>query len=533
MRLADGADLALGAVLARAGEGTIYEVAERADVVAKIFHPELNNLDAKRVKVEAMTASPPAGSVQSDGFVVLSWPLQLASGRDGAVGYVMPRIDTANAVEIHTLSNPSNRKNPLPSAPQWTTHVTWRHLVNVAANLCLAVDTVHRVDAVIGDFQERNILVSDTTRVTLVDCDSMQFTGADGQQFLCAVGRPEFTAPELSGKDLSITARAKSSDYFALAVHIHLLLMGGNHPFMRGDWNGGGDQPDAAALAHAGQWAGGPGSALHTHALAPPVAFLPDRIQRLFGRAFTDGARDPDVRPSAAEWFRALNAISIVTCPRDHQVPAGHPQCPWCAIDDERAKRRDQRSATTPGQTTRVTAARSTPSQPPDSISFGFSIRRQRALIAAASVGAVLIAAAMIAGALIDGHQSSTPDQSAYTPTTSITSSEAVATPSIPEVTAPTYTPTIPPTVPSTYPPPNAQSFDSVFQNAKVGECVNRVLGSSRGDGSLELTSFYLTDCGAGDVTDKVTARTSDVGECHGTWARSDQLRIVLCLTKP
>ena len=71
----------------------------------------------------------------------------------------------------------------------------------MAANLCLAVDTVHRVDAVIGDFQERNILVNDTTRVTLVDCDSMQFTGADGHQFLCGVGRPEFTAPELAGVD--------------------------------------------------------------------------------------------------------------------------------------------------------------------------------------------------------------------------------------------------------------------------------------------------------------------------------------------
>ena len=52
-----------------------------------------------------------------------------------------------------------------------TKHPTWSHLVNVAANLCLALESVHRVDAVIGEFQERSILVSDTTRVTLVDCD--------------------------------------------------------------------------------------------------------------------------------------------------------------------------------------------------------------------------------------------------------------------------------------------------------------------------------------------------------------------------
>ena len=79
----------------------------------------------------------------------------------------------------------------LSEAIRWTArrprHASWLHLVNVAANLCLAVENVHHVDAVIGDFQERNILVNDTTRVTLVDCDSMQFTDAAGHQFLCAV----------------------------------------------------------------------------------------------------------------------------------------------------------------------------------------------------------------------------------------------------------------------------------------------------------------------------------------------------------
>ena len=154
-----------------------------------------------------MVDTPPSGAVQSDGFAVLTWPLHMLVGPTGPVGYVMHRIDTSNAVEIHTVSNPTNRAKPLPNAPQWTPHVTWLHLVNVAANLCLAVEVVHRVDAVIGDFQERNILVNDTTRVTLVDCDSMQFTDTAGRQFLCGVGRPEFTAPELAGLNLATAAR--------------------------------------------------------------------------------------------------------------------------------------------------------------------------------------------------------------------------------------------------------------------------------------------------------------------------------------
>ena len=341
VQLDNGVSVTLGAVLARAGEGTIYEVVGRSDWVAKVFHPDLHDLPGKLDKVAAMIASPPEGAVQSDGFVVLTWPLQMS---EDAAGYVMPRIDTAGAVEIHTVSNPSNRMHPLPAAPQWTQHATWLHLVNVAANLCLAVDTVHLVDAVVGDFQERNILVHDTTRVTLVDCDSMQFTDAGGHQFLCGVGRPEFTAPELAGVDLKIVARKRPSDLFALAVHIHLLLMSGNHPFLRGDWTGGGEQPDALTLAKSGEWAGGPGSRLRSHPLAPPITFLPPAIHSLFIRAFTDGARDPGARPSAAEWRRALLDIQVTSCPRGHQIPVEADPCPWCVIDQERIQHRAQRA---------------------------------------------------------------------------------------------------------------------------------------------------------------------------------------------
>lgn len=338
-----GSRVQMGSVLASAGEGTIYEVAGDPGVVAKVFHPGLKDLAVKLAKVEAMIATPPDGAVQSDGFVVLTWPLDMLSDGTDTVGYLMPRIDTSDAVEIHTVSNPSNRANPLPSAPAWTPNVTWSHLVNVAANLCLAVDIVHRVDAVIGDFQERNILVNDTTRVTLVDCDSMQFTDAEGQVYPCGVARPEFTAPELAGTDLAATVRNKASDLFALAVHIHLLLMAGNHPFLRGEWTGAGEQPDALTLAATGQWAGGPGSALRTHTLAPPVSYLPPDIQQLFVRAFTAGARDASARPTAAQWREALLGMRLGTCPRAHQIPIGAQPCPWCTIEDRRAARRNSR----------------------------------------------------------------------------------------------------------------------------------------------------------------------------------------------
>jgi DNA-binding helix-hairpin-helix protein with protein kinase domain len=341
---ASGEEIQLGTVVAKAGEGTIYDVVGHPEWVAKIFHPTLTDMESKVAKVSAMIDAQPDGAIQDDGFVVLAWPLHAVLREGTTAGFIMPKIDATTAVEIHSMSNPSNRLNPLRGAPQWPKGATWNHLLNVATNLCLAVKVVHRVDAVIGDFQERNILVSNTTRVTLVDCDSMQFTDRDGRQFLCAVGRPEFTAPELATKNLRVDAREKPSDLFALAVHIYLLLMHGNHPFMRGRWVGQGDQPDALKLARTGDWAGGPSSRLMTHPLAPPVSFLPTEIRRLFTRAFTEGASHPDMRPTADEWQRALMRVRVIPCPvrpQQHQIPAGAAFCPWCAIDAERQARKN------------------------------------------------------------------------------------------------------------------------------------------------------------------------------------------------
>jgi DNA-binding helix-hairpin-helix protein with protein kinase domain len=354
LRLASGEPLRLAEPLSGAtGEGTVHAVVDRPDWAAKVFHPTLKDLQLKLDKVVAMTQSTPPGAVQPDGLVVLTWPQHIIAAGTGPIGYVMPRISTATTVELHTISNPSDRQNPAPTAPQWTRNATWRHLVNVAANLCLAVEVVHKVNAVIGDFQERNILVSDTTRVTLVDCDSMQFIDGTSQQFLCAVGRPEFTAPELTGLDLRTQPREKSSDLFALAVHIHQLLMAGNHPFLRGDWRGTGQQPDALSLAQAGHWAGGPNSLLRTHPLAPPATFLPVEIQRLFTRAFTAGANDPSARPSAAEWRTALSRIALRSCPaQQHEIPVGCLRCPWCVIDEERQSRTQRLAVTRPGLAT-------------------------------------------------------------------------------------------------------------------------------------------------------------------------------------
>lgn len=314
--------VSLGKKLASAGEGVIYDVTQYPAWVAKIFHTTFTGvttasslqeknqgLVAKRRKVAAMVANKPANRVQGNALVVLAWPEHTLSENGSIVGFVMPKIDMDSSVEIHQITNTSDRMNPAPSDPQWVKGFTWRYLSTVAVNLCIAVEVAHSVGAVIGDFNERNILVSKSTSVSLIDCDSMQFRGPTGEMFLCGVGRPEYTAPELLGKDCRTTVRNSQSDLFALAVHIYMLLLDGAHPFQAGMWKKSGEKPKAPVLAKAGHYAGGRKSPLSPQKTAPPPTILPSEIQDLFERAFALGAVHPSKRPAASEWRIAIQRM--------------------------------------------------------------------------------------------------------------------------------------------------------------------------------------------------------------------------------
>lgn len=171
------------------------------------------------------------------------------------------------ALEIHQITSASDRAHPRPSMPQWGRGFNFRYLSHTAMNLASAVETAHSGGAVLGDFNERNILVTDTTQVSLVDCDSMQFT-QNGRTYLCEVGRPEYTAPELQGRD--------------------------------SEWQGRGERPGAVERIKNGYYSGGPKSPVKPMRTAPPPTILPQDLRELIDRALGTGATDPNRRPKPA-----------------------------------------------------------------------------------------------------------------------------------------------------------------------------------------------------------------------------------------
>ncbi len=310
------------------GEGSVYRIKSRAARLAKLYH---HPTAERHRKLEAMLRHPPADPMASRKHVSIAWPQELlVQGDRGAAfaGFLMPRIDAADT--LANVHHPLTRRRRNPS-------FDYRYLMRTAANLAIAADALHRRGYVLGDVNDQNVLVNSQALVTLIDTDSMQVRDpASGQTFRCGVGRPEFTPPELAGRDLCLTDRGVEHDMFGLGVLFFYLLMEGTHPF-----NGvprGSAATKASSLAEriaAGLFPFAPGETRITvPPSAPPFELLSPELRTLFLTCFRDGHQHPAMRPSAAAWHRALDAAcgQLTSCRRNdlHWFPGHLSTCPWC-----------------------------------------------------------------------------------------------------------------------------------------------------------------------------------------------------------
>ena len=196
----------------------------------------------------------------------------------------------------------------------------------IAWNFCVAINSVHNAGQVCGDLNPNNITVNPNKgTVTLVDTDSYHITEKNRNRvYRCEVGMPDYLAPEIHEKmkkykrldTAPLPTFTRQTDLFALAVHIFALLMNGCHPFA-----------NAVDLSqnHASVAAPQPienirngffpfymnKSGLTIPKYAPKFDQLPEKIRKLFIRAFVDGHKNPQVRPDAVEWYNALEWYKV------------------------------------------------------------------------------------------------------------------------------------------------------------------------------------------------------------------------------
>jgi DNA-binding helix-hairpin-helix protein with protein kinase domain len=162
-----------------------------------------------------------------------AWPLDVLYDKrtKRLAGFVMKKIEEHK--EIHLLYGPKSRIRDFPDAG-------WNFLIHTAINITRAFELIHNCGHIIGDINARSVLISKQATVRLIDCDSFQIM-ANGKQFACHVGFPEYTPPELQGRSLHGFVRNQSHDAFGLAVLLFHLIFMGRHPFA-GQYLGKGDK---------------------------------------------------------------------------------------------------------------------------------------------------------------------------------------------------------------------------------------------------------------------------------------------------
>lgn len=300
------------------GEGEVFGVKGRANQVVKLYYAK--HRTQREPKVRAMVGERLAS--QTD---LVAYPDQIVTDLKGNfLGFAMRRVSGCRP--FHELYSPKSRQRHFPKTD-------YRFIVHAALNVARAVGKVHQTGCVIGDLNHSGVLVAQDATVALIDADSFQFS-LNGKSYPCVVGVPEFTPPELHGKDLASVQRTIEHDNFGLAVAIFQLLFMGRHPYA-GRYNG----PDISmgeAIAQ-NRFAFSLARKAETQTTPPPGALtldiFPDAVSHAFENAF--GLR-PSARPSALNWVHALNALegSLKRCSKvkTHYYPTGAGGCVWCKL---------------------------------------------------------------------------------------------------------------------------------------------------------------------------------------------------------
>ena len=312
----------MGKELGKGGEACVYVISQ--DLAAKIYHKPTAEHERK---LEVMVSNPPDDPMLSQGHVSIAWPIDLLYSGNRFAGYLMPKV--SGMTGIMEFYNPKTRRSICPL-------FSYRYLYRTAHNLAAAMRAIHERGYVVCDVNANNTLAADKALVTMIDTDSFQVPDPQrGIIYRCPVGTPEFTPPELQGKQFSLFDRSVEHDYFGLAVLIFHLLIEGAHPF-DGVFKGAGDPPLPEERISLGYF---PYSRTQVVPVQPrpislPFDILPPGLQTLFIRCFESGHRNPKARPNVETWQRELRRTerNLIQCSiNDQHLYGGHLQsCPWC-----------------------------------------------------------------------------------------------------------------------------------------------------------------------------------------------------------
>lgn len=314
-----GAVFTLGNMIARGGEGAVFDLNGDIARVAKIYTQPPDNIKAEKLDMLIRLDRPQLRNVSA-------WPQEvLVDSARKPVGFVMPAI--LGGKPLHLFTSPVDRQTHAPGS-------SFATLVGIAANLARAVTTFHQAGVVLADINFSNFLVLPNGTVRIIDCDSVQI--GRKAKFRSAVAMAEFVPPELQGTRVADHDRTDDHDTFSLSVLIFLLLVQGRHPF---SGNGAMSIGDAIKKRrHPFRLRCSKTGPFRVLGFDPSDILSPLLIEH-FRASFNGGHWYSRYRPSALHWMTALDAFarSLVRCRdnRAHAYSQSASRCPWCRLETQ------------------------------------------------------------------------------------------------------------------------------------------------------------------------------------------------------
>lgn len=319
--IVDKGVIRLGPRIGKGGEGEVYKLGSDDKFAIKVYTTK--DKSSREDKISAMIRAE-----LSKKAPLVAFPISIAKNSRGEfVGFVMPLV--SGHKPLHELYSPGPRKQNFPQAD-------FRFLVRVAKNVARAIASVHRSNCVIGDINHSSMLVAQNALVALIDADSFQIIERD-KSFLCRVGVPEYTPPELQGLRLDGVRRTENHDAFGLAIVIFQLLFMGRHPFV-GTVRSGEIPPLHENIQNFRYVYGDSRNVgMDQPPGTPSVTDFSPAIAQLFERAFSKETSEN--RPSAEDWNAALEQLegTLTKCQDNslHYIPKDASDCAWCEMERE------------------------------------------------------------------------------------------------------------------------------------------------------------------------------------------------------
>lgn len=313
--------------LGRGGEGSVFTVTRHSlktlpdsnELVAKIYHnPEEGD---RFSKIKAMLESPPESSS-------VAWPKGYLVDKNGFFkGYVMERLSIEKYRTWAELSHAKERK---ANSPEFDV----QYALTACLNLALAIESVHNAGHCVGDINESNILVGSDAKIMIVDTDSAQITTPDhSKTFRCLVGKPEYTAAELSGISFKDKDRTFESDVFAYSVAIYQMITGGAHP-SDASFSNDGEPPSVTDKIKKDIYPGINTNLPKYISTVPriPVEAIPLVFKNIFKKSLSS---NPSDRPDLSRIISSISKVveNLEQCNKvpEHWFDSREKKCPWCA----------------------------------------------------------------------------------------------------------------------------------------------------------------------------------------------------------